>query len=127
MRFLSDEWIASIPGASPDGGAEEDFSGSVLAVVTGGPDGDVRFVTTFDAGRPISARSGDAKGPSVSLSIDHADATAVLEGRADLNALFISGRMKVAGEATGPLLELLRWSQCDYARRTMAVLAERTD
>ena len=43
MKFLSDEWIARQADGSvePTPGA---FGGTVLTVVTGGPDGEVRFL-----------------------------------------------------------------------------------
>lgn len=126
MKFLSDEWIARQAdgsAAATDGA----FTGSVLTIVTGGPDGEIRYVTTFEDGRGVSAVLGGVGDWSVSLTLTHGDARAVLDGEADLNALFIAGRMKVAGDATAPLVEFLRTEQLPATVAGRAALAAVTD
>lgn len=126
MKFLSDEWIAA--SATPDApGIDGAFAGRVLTIVTGGPDGEVRYVTTYADGRPRTAEPGGSSDWDVSLTLSHADARAVLDGDADLNALFMSGRMKVAGELTGPLLDLLKASKAPAVVEARAALAGTTD
>lgn len=126
MRFLSDEWIARQADGSvdPTPGA---FSGTVLTIVTGGPDGEVRYLSTFADGRVVAAEPGDAGEWLVSCTLGHDDARAVLDGEADLNALFMSGRMKVAGDATAPLVALLRATKLPAAVAGRADLAALTD
>ena len=80
MKFLSDEWIARQAdgsAAATDGA----FTGSVLTIVTGGPDGEIRYVTTFEDGRGVSVVLGGVGGWSVSLTLNHGDARAVHDGR----------------------------------------------
>lgn len=126
MKFLSDEWIAA--SVNPDApGTDGAFSGRVLTIVTGGPDGEVRYVTTYEAGRPVAAEPGGAGDWDVSLTLSHADARGVLDGDADLNALFMSGRMKVAGDATAPLLDLLKATKAPAAVEARSALAATTD
>lgn len=126
MKFLSDEWIAAT--ADPDApGTPGSFSGRVLTIVTGGPDGEVRYVAAYEDGRVVSAEPGGGGDWDVSLTLGHADARAVLDGDADLNALFMSGRMKVAGDATAPLLDLLKASKDPAVVEARAALAAATD
>lgn len=126
MKFLSDEWIARQADGSVDATTGA-FTGSVLTIVTGGPDGDVRFLTTYEDGRAVAAVPGGGDGWVVSLTIGHQDARAVLDGTTDLNALFMSGRMKVAGDATAPLIELLHAEQLPAAIAGREALASVTD
>ncbi|MCB0976013.1 MAG: hypothetical protein KDB02_01020 [Acidimicrobiales bacterium] len=126
MRFLSDEWITAVAFPSVDA-VEGGFEGVALVAVTGGPDGEVRFRVTFEGGRPVQSSPGGDGDWTVSLTIAHGDARALLDGSADLNVLFMSGRMKVAGEATGPLLEMLKASKRPDLRDAVATLAAATD
>lgn len=127
MKFLSDEWIAASADADAVAPVAGAFSGSVLTIVTGGPDGEVRYLTSYEDGRPTSAVPGDDGAWVVSLTLTHKDARALLAGDDDLNALFISGRMKVAGDATAPLVELLRASKQPDLDAARAALAGSTD
>lgn len=125
MKFLSDEWTAALvaPATATPGG----FSGTVLAVVTGGPDGEVRLGVTYEGGHPTAAAVGGTDDPEVTVTLTYADARGVLDGTEDLNALFMAGRMKVAGDATGPLLDLLKSAKAPERVAARADLAAATD
>lgn len=125
MRFLSEDWVASA-GTSSAPAVDGAFSGRVQHVVSGGPDGDVKFVVTWAAGRPTGAAIGVDKDAEVSLTLPFADAVAVARGDADLNSLFMQGQMKVAG-ATGPLLAFLSATQVPAIVAETAARASNTD
>jgi len=123
---LSEEWLAAVP--APDvAPVPGEFSGVVLVIVTGGPDGEARHLVTYEDGRPVAATGGGDGDWVVSLTLVHADARAVLDGDADLNALFMAGRMKVAGDATAPLLDLLRATKAPALQAARVELAAATD
>lgn len=126
MRFLSDDWLAHSIELTDDQPVAGAFSGSVDVEVGGGPDGKVVTSWGFEDGRLVSAVREPAAEPAVGLILKHDDARALVAGERDLNALFISGQMKVAGD-TGPLLELLAATHSDAFRSHVARMEAATD
>ena len=112
MTFLSDEWLTSATEVAEDRAVAGSFSGAVEVEVGGGPGGKVVSSWTFDDGRLIAVVAEKASDPVVSLTLNYDDARGLVAGTRDLNALFMSGQMKVAG-ATGPLLELISATKAD--------------
>lgn len=112
MTFLSDEWLASAVATAEDRAVAGSFTGAVEVEVGGGPSGKVRVRWVFEEGRLVTADAEKGAEPDVSLTLKHEDARGLVAGTRDLNALFISGQMKVAG-ATGPLLDLISASRSD--------------
>ena len=125
MRFLSEEWVAAA-GTSAVPAVDGAFTGRVQHVVSGGPDGDVKYVVTWTDGRPTGAAVDVDKEAEVSLTLPFADAVAVAQGEVDLNSLFMQGQMKVAG-ATGPLLAFLSATQVPAFVAETAARATDTD
>ena len=125
MRFLSEEWVAAA-GTSSVPAVEGGFTGRVQHAVTGGPDGDVKFVVTWTDGRPTNAEVGVDSDAEVSLTLPFADAVGVAQGDLDLNSLFMQGQMKVAGP-TGPLLQFLAATQMPALAAEALARAEATD
>jgi putative sterol carrier protein len=81
-------------------------SAVVLHVVSGGPEGEVRYVTRVVDGRVVEHGPGSVEEADATLAVPHAEGLAIAEGRLDANAAFMQGRIKTAGR-TGPLLALL--------------------
>lgn len=112
MTFLSSDWLDRTVTTAADQAVLGSFTGTVGVEVTGGPDGKVVARWTFDAGRPNSLGVDGGGDPEVMLTLTHDDARSLVAGTRDLNALFISGQMKVAGD-TGPLLDLIAATKTD--------------
>jgi predicted lipid carrier protein YhbT len=93
--------------------------------VAGAPGGELRYGTVLADGRVVGGDVTDADA-DVTLTLKHADALGALRGELDLNALFMQGRMKVAGP-TGPLLDVLAYAQTDPVQQARAALAADTD
>ena len=83
------------------------LTATVQHVVTGGPDGDVKYYWVLEDGELRDAQLGARPEPDITLTIPHADVTGVLQGDIDVNVLYMQGRMKTAGDP-GKLLQLLR-------------------
>jgi alkyl sulfatase BDS1-like metallo-beta-lactamase superfamily hydrolase len=123
--FLSDDWLAlgvreaaglpQVPGASL----------RLQQVVTGGPDGDVRYLTVIDDGRTVEQRAGAADA-DVTITMTHPDAVAIQRGELDLNAGYMQGRVKVAGDMA-KLLDLLPLTGRAEWRAAQARVAAATD
>jgi putative sterol carrier protein len=99
-RFLSDEWFAEVEllatGSVPGGGG-------VLVVeqmVTGTPDGDVRYqVVTGPEGTAVRRRGGAR--PHVVMTTDYPTASAIAQGRLSAAAAVSDGRVRVSGNLRG--------------------------
>ena len=125
MTFLADEWLASSVTIAEGRSVAGTFTGSVGVEVGGGPKGKVVARWTFDDGRLTSVETGVGGEPEVLLTLEYDDARSLVAGTRDLNALFISGQMKVKG-ATGPLLDLIAATKGEEFLSYRARLAEAT-
>ncbi len=125
MKFLSEEFVAhpALAGLPTLAGG---FDGRLQTVVAGGPDGDVKILSTFAAGRCTGSTIEVDKGAELTLTFRHPDLVALVAGDADLNALFITGRMKTDGP-TGPLLDLIVAVQSVEGRAVLAELHAAVD
>ncbi len=69
----------------------------VQEVVTGGPDGDVRYVVAIDHGR-TDVHPGDHPAPDVTFVVDWDTAVAVATGSTSTQDAFTTGRLQVRGD-----------------------------
>lgn len=124
--FLSDEWLAA--GAREGGSlpAVPGVSIRLQQVVTGGPDGEVRYVTVIEDGRTVEQRAGSDPEADVTITTTWADAVAIHAGELDINAGFMQGRVKVGGDMA-KLLELLPLASGPDWRDAQARIAAQTD
>lgn len=106
VRYLSPEWFDAALAVGTALPERPGVSAVVQHVVSGGPDGEVRYVTRVVDGRVVAHGPGSVDDPDATLTIPHAEGLAIAEGRLDANAAFMQGRIKTAGR-TGPLLALL--------------------
>ena len=103
---LTQEWLdqrlealgglPEVPGATA----------SLLHVVAGGPDGEVRFAERYVDGRLVEAALGPADDSDLELSYKHDVALLVAAGELHLVDGFMQGRVKLVG-SSGRLMDLL--------------------
>ncbi len=100
-RFLSPEWFDDVNAVA----ATDDVTSAVTPglrlvvqqVVTDGPDGDVQYAVRIEDGR-VAVVPGEAPDPDVTVTEDHATATAVSRGDLAAPVAFMTGRIRVSGE-----------------------------
>ena len=106
VLFLSGEWIeeAATAARSSDELATATAGARLVVqqVVTGGPDGDVRYVVSIDSGE-VSVRAGVDKAPDVTFTLDWATAVAMATGVLGAQEAFTTGRLQLQGDV-GALL-----------------------
>ncbi len=124
--FLSDEWVALQRKLTAELPERPGATARLQHVIGGGPDGEVRYHHVLDDGRLVDAGTGDDPDAEITLTWTYGDVTDVLRGDAELNALFMQGRLKTAGD-TGKLLSLLPVFDSPEYRAAQEALAERTD
>jgi SCP-2 sterol transfer family len=123
-RYLSSEWheivcaladslLVSRPGASAHLGL----------VVTGGPDGDIRYHQVIVDGRLVAQGLGDYRDstPAVTLTLVWSDGVALQKGELDVNVALMQGRVKVAGDMGAVLAIVPVTSSAAYAELQSAI------
>ena len=106
VRFLSGEWIeeAAIAARSSEelAAATAATRLTVQQVVTGGPDGDVRYVVSIANGA-VGVRAGVDEAPDVTFSMEWDTAVGMAAGVLGAQEAFTSGRLELQGDV-GALL-----------------------
>lgn len=125
-RFLSPEWMAEASAAAATSPELAEASTGVHLVVeqvvTGGPDGDVRYVVSLSDGQ-ARLGAGEAADADVAFTTDWETAVAVATGASSAQDAFTSGRLSVRGDVTA----LLRHARAfDGLHAVFAGLRERT-
>jgi len=99
MRYLSPEWIETlhktvsaveVPVGTPDVCIEH--------TVTGGPDGDVVYHVRV-SGSAVTAEAGPAASADVRFTQTYESARAIARGETSAQAAFMSGALRLGGDA----------------------------
>jgi hypothetical protein len=90
-------WLADLAAAAAATAVPDDLDATVEQVVTGGPDGDVRWSVRLAAGR-AQVVVGPAPGADVSLSADWETALAMTAGELAVTDAFLAGRLRLRGD-----------------------------
>lgn len=106
-RYLSPEWFEDVNAAAPQRPATEDAARpahlTLQQVVTGSPDGDVRYWVSVGGGQ-MAAGLGEADDPDATISQSYQTAVAVVTGQLRVQTALMSGQIRLAGDI-GALIE----------------------
>jgi putative sterol carrier protein len=91
---LSDAWFNEIAAGTPPP-ADEPVA-VLQQIVTGGPDGEVRYHVIVAGGRAVLV-PGPASAPDATFTEDYATAAAIARGELTTPAALLSGHIQVAG------------------------------
>lgn len=101
VQFLSGEWIEeAAEAAASSEELKEATAGVHLAVqqiVTGGPEGDARYVVSIDDGALV-LRLGEDDTPDVTFTLEWATAVAMATGALGAQEAFTTGRLQLRGD-----------------------------
>ncbi len=125
MPFLSQAWLDLHTAAAADLPEHPGATARILHVVTGSPDGEVRYVQRTVDGRLQEATLGDDPTADVTLTQTYADAREIADGTVDLMAAFMQGRVKVVGDMS-KLLALMPLTRSEEHRAAALRVAEHT-
>lgn len=123
--FLSQAWVDALATALADLPARAGASARVQHVVSGGPEGEVRYHLEVVDGRVEAAGLGDIEAPDLTCTSTYADAVRLAMGEVAAHEAFMQGRLKVVG-STGRLMDLLPVLDSDDHRRATADLRAAT-
>ncbi len=96
-KFLSQEWHDETRRMAEGQPERPGASARMQYVVTGGPDGEIRYFWVLDNGKLVESGVGDLEDEEITLTMTHADAVAIQKGELDATAAFMQGRVKVTG------------------------------
>ena len=125
VPFLSDAWIELQRSLGAELPARPGATARVQHVVTGGPDGEVRYVHTLVDGRTTDLVMGSDDAADVTFTNTFADAQALARGELDPPVLFMQGRTKMAGDM-GKVLALMPVVRSAEHRALLATASEQT-
>jgi len=105
-KYLTQEWLDEARELAKDQPERPGASTTIQYVVTGGPDGDVKYYWVLENGRLLESHLGDIAEPEITMTLSYDDSVKVQQGELDPNAAFMQGRMKVVGNM-GKLMSLM--------------------
>ncbi|MEX0663744.1 MAG: SCP2 sterol-binding domain-containing protein [Acidimicrobiia bacterium] len=106
MKYLTQEWLDEAREHAKDQPERPGASTTIQYVVTGGPDGDIKYYWVLENGKLLESQLGDIAEPEITMTSTYDDAVRIQQGELDPNAAFMQGRMKVAGNM-GKLMSLM--------------------
>ncbi|MGH9164151.1 MAG: SCP2 sterol-binding domain-containing protein [Acidimicrobiales bacterium] len=96
-KWLSQEWHEETKRLAETQPERPGASARLQYVITGGPDGEVRYYWVLENGKLLDVALGDLDDAEITLTQSHADAMKIQQGELDANAAFMQGRVKVTG------------------------------
>ena len=96
-RFLSQEWLDSSRDLAAGQPERPGASARIQYVVTGTPEGEVRYWWVLEHGRLAEGALGELPDADVVFTEGYADAVLIQRGELDPGAAFMQGRVKVSG------------------------------
>jgi predicted lipid carrier protein YhbT len=96
-KWLSQEWLDESKKLAESQPERPGASARMQYVVTGGPDGDIKYYWVLENGKLLESQIGEMPDPEVTLTQSYEDAMKIQKGELDANAAFMQGRVKVTG------------------------------
>lgn len=125
-KYLSQEWLDLQKDLAQDFPERPGATARMQYVVTGAPEGDVKYYAVIDNGKMVDNRLGEDAEAEFTLTTAYDDSVKVLQGELDPNAAFMQGRMKVSGNM-GKLMSLMPLTQSAEYKAIQAKVAEQTE
>ncbi len=105
-KYLTQEWLDEGRELAKDQPERQGASANMQYVVTGAPDGDVKYYWVLENGKLLESSLGEIADADFTLTSTYEDSVAIAKGELDANAAFMQGKMKVTGNM-GKLMQLM--------------------
>ncbi len=96
-KWLSQEWLDETRKMADSQPERPGASAKMQYVVTGGPDGDIKYYWVLENGKLLESNLGELPEVEVTMTQTYEDAMKIQKGELDANAAFMQGRIKVSG------------------------------
>jgi putative sterol carrier protein len=96
-KWLTQEWLDETRKMAESQPERPGASARMQYVVTGGPDGDVKYYWGLENGKLQESQVGELPDAEVTMTQTYEDAQKIQKGELDANAAFMQGRIKVQG------------------------------
>lgn len=113
-KYLTQEWMDEAKQLAADFPETPGASVRMQQVITGAPDGEVKYYTVIENGKTIEQALGEDPQAEVTLTNSYEDAVKIMKGELDANAAFMQGRVKVAGNMAKMMSLLPLTSKPEY-------------
>lgn len=125
-KWLTQEWMDAQTELAKDQPERPGASARMQYVLTGGPEGDVKFYWVLEDGRILENQLGTLDDAELTLTQSYEDAMKVQRGDLDAQAAFMQGRVKVEGNMA-KLMALLPITSSPEYRDLQTKLQEITE
>ncbi len=125
-KYLSSEWLdrgRELAQSQPD---RPGASAQMQYVVTGGPDGDIKYWWRLEDGKLVESALGVLDDADFTMTLSYEDSVKIQKGELDANAAFMQGRMKVTGNM-GRLMQLMPLTTSSEYQELQATLRTMTE
>ena len=109
-KYLTQEWLDVGKDLAQEFPERPGATARMQYVVTGAPDGDIKYYQVIDNGKMQESTLGEDPDAEFTLTLSYDDSVKVQKGELDANAAFMQGRMKVTGNM-GKLMSLMPLTQ----------------
>ncbi|MGH9222694.1 MAG: SCP2 sterol-binding domain-containing protein [Acidimicrobiales bacterium] len=109
-KYLSQEWLDTQREIAQEFPERPGATAHLQYLVTGAPDGDVRYFWVIENGKILQDQLGEDPDSEVNLTLTYDDSVKMQKGELDETAAFMQGRLKVTGNM-GKLMSLMPLTQ----------------
>jgi alkyl sulfatase BDS1-like metallo-beta-lactamase superfamily hydrolase len=113
-KWLTQEWMDEQRRLAEDQPERPGASARMQYVVTGGPEGEIRYYWVLEDGHLVENSLGSLDDAELTLTQSYEDALLIQRGELDEQAAFMQGRIKVAGNMAKLMALLPITSSSEY-------------
>ena len=113
-KWMTQEWMDEQTRLAQDQPERPGATARMQYVITGGPDGDIKYYWVLEDGHIKENRLGVLDDPELTLTQSYEDALKIQKGELDEQAAFMQGRVKVEGNMAKLMSLLPITSSAEY-------------